>query len=217
MDTKHSIFNLIILDESGSMQSIKQVIINGFNEVVQTIKNASQKFPEQQHYVTFVTFNGNGIRVMIDNQPVEELSQIDESKYNPDAMTPLYDAMGISISKQREYTQKSTEYNVLVTILTDGEENASKEYNGQSIKALVEELKQKKWTFTYIGANHDVDKFARSLSIQNSMTFQANEKETKVMFEKQRSSMDRFMTKVSAKQAMAEDDFFKEDDDTPKA
>ena len=54
----HQVHNLIILDESGSMYSIKKQIISGFNEVVQTVKGVEQQYPEQEHFNSFVTFNG---------------------------------------------------------------------------------------------------------------------------------------------------------------
>ena len=62
MESKHKVYNLIILDESGSMESIRKTIINGFNEVVQTIKGIAIEFPEQEHYVTMITFNSLGIK-----------------------------------------------------------------------------------------------------------------------------------------------------------
>ena len=56
MEKKHQVHNLIILDESGSMQSIKSFIINGFNELVQSIKGIQKQFPEQEHYISIVSF-----------------------------------------------------------------------------------------------------------------------------------------------------------------
>ena len=75
---------------------------------------------------------------------------------------------------------------MLVTILTDGEENASKEYSGKATKELIEELKLNRWAFTYIGTDHDVEKTAQSLSITNTITFQKNKAGTKIMFAKER-------------------------------
>lgn len=92
---------------------------------------------------------------------------IDGTKYQPEASTPLFDAMGKGIGQLRRVTNTHSNCNVLVTILTDGEENASVEYSGQAIKKMVEELKLQQWTFTYIGANHDVENFAASISINN--------------------------------------------------
>ena len=52
METKHQVHNLIILDESGSMESIKKTIIEGFNEIVQTVKGIEKDFPEQEHFIS---------------------------------------------------------------------------------------------------------------------------------------------------------------------
>ena len=70
MSTKHKVYNLIILDESGSMVRIKKDTIEGFNEIVQTIKGIEQKFPEQEHWISMVTFNGLGIKTMLFNRRV---------------------------------------------------------------------------------------------------------------------------------------------------
>jgi len=67
------VFNLIILDESGSMTPVIGATIAGFNEIVQTIKGAQVQFPNQQHRVSLVTFNGLGIRTVLDNQPVADV------------------------------------------------------------------------------------------------------------------------------------------------
>ena len=62
MEKRHQVHNLIILDESGSMECIKRTIIQGFNELVQTIKGIEKQFPEQEHFISFVSFNGLGIK-----------------------------------------------------------------------------------------------------------------------------------------------------------
>ncbi len=192
METKHRVFNLIILDESGSMEPIKDTIISGFNEVVQTVKGVAQKFPDQEHFISLVTFNGLGIKTLLDNENVAKLDMIDGAKYHTDASTPLFDAMGKGIGQLRRVTNTHSNYNVLVTILTDGEENASVEYSGQAIKKMVEELKLQRWTFTYIGANHDVESFAASISIHNTMQFEASETDTKRMFDREKKARMRF-------------------------
>ena len=87
MEPKHKVFNLIILDESGSMQSIKQATISGFNEVVQTVKGVERQFPEQEHFISLVTFNGLGNKTLLSNEPVAKLDQIDEKKYQPEFTT----------------------------------------------------------------------------------------------------------------------------------
>jgi hypothetical protein len=170
------------------MESIKNTTIQGFNEIVQTVKGIEKDFPEQEHFISLVTFNGRGQKLLHFTDPVCRLEQIDEKRYQPEASTPLYDAMGFSFAKMRQVVDNLSDYNVLVTILTDGEENASQEYTGITIKKLIEELKLNRWTFTYIGTNHDVEKFAATISITNTMFFSKNDAGMKEMFAKEKSS-----------------------------
>jgi len=200
MDTKHQVHNLIILDESGSMFNIKGTIIKGFNEIVETVKGIQDQFPEQEHFISFMTFNGVGQKFLLFNEPVNKLEKIDENKYLPNASTPLFDAMGNSFNKMKQLVAKLTDFNVLVTILTDGEENASKEYSGILIKAMIDELKQNRWTFTYIGTDHDVEKFAMSISITNTMVFEKNEENMNYMFSKEKEARSNYSNKIRNKE-----------------
>jgi hypothetical protein len=209
MEPIHKVFNLIILDESGSMYDIQDMIISGFNEIVQTVKGVAAQYPEQKHFITLVSFNSLAVKTILENEDVSRLKEIDRSLYKPSAGTPLYDAMGNSIQHLRQLSDSLTDYNVLVTILTDGEENSSREFSGKAIKKMIEELKQKNWTFTYIGANHDVDKFALSISITNTMKFEANETDMKRMFTEEKNSRSRYSEKIRNKENTA-DDFYKE-------
>jgi hypothetical protein len=182
MKNRHKVHNLIILDESGSMSSIKPQIISGFNELVQSIKEIEGQFPEQEHFISLVSFNTISNKTLHFVDPINKLGTINDSTYTPASLTPLYDAMGFSISKLKHYLEGKDNYNVLVTVLTDGEENASKEYTGSAIKKLVDDLKQQNWTFTYIGADHDVEAMASKMNIFNTMSFDKNERDIKRMF-----------------------------------
>jgi hypothetical protein len=198
MENKHKVYNLIILDESGSMQSIKKSIINGFNEVVQTIKAVALQYTEQEHTITLMSFNQLRLNTILENMPITQLNEIDEKTYLPNSNTPLFDAIGHGINNLSRIIEKENPqaYNVLVTILTDGEENASKEYNGKTIKSLIEERESKNWTFTYIGANHDVEGVASSLSIRNIMRFEANEADIQRTFLDDRNSRINYSEKI---------------------
>ena len=196
MQIKHQVHNLIILDESGSMSSIKSLIINGFNELVQSVKAIEGQFPEQEHLISMVSFNNLNNKILHFVDPINKLDAINDSTYNPASMTPLYDAMGFSISKLKQYLEGKENFSVLVTVLTDGEENASKEYTGTAIKNLVDELKQQNWTFTYIGADHDVEGMASKMNINNTMSFDKNDQDIKRMFARESSSRVKFSLKI---------------------
>ena len=186
------IYNLILLDESGSMSSIYQEALTGVNETLQTIRMAKEDHPEQEHFVTLVAFDSGHYNEIYKGTPSEKAIDITKEQYRPCGCTPLFDAMGRAITELRnhlDYTNQSSDNKdnvVLVTVITDGYENASREFTGPAIKALVEEMRKKGWVFTYIGANQDVDKVAESMAINNRMAFQADSEGTRAMFEKER-------------------------------
>ena len=169
---KTRIFNLIIIDESGSMEVIKQQAINSVNETIQTIRAAQERNENQEHYITLVSFNDR-VKTINDCESIDNVQELTASTYIPGCCTALYDAMGMSLNALRKKVADIDK--VLVTVVTDGYENASREYSGKAIKALVEELKAKGWVFAYIGANHDVEAVAASMSITNTMSFEATD------------------------------------------
>lgn len=193
---KNKVYNLLILDASGSMNSIIDATISGFNEIVQTVKGVAKDFPEQEHYISFISFNSRAITTHLDCEHVDKINEIDKKGYIPNASTPLFDAMGNAINDLRAKLKDESNYNVLVTIFTDGLENASKEYTREVIKGLVEQLENENWTFTYIGADHDVSKFTASISITNTLTFQKNATDMKRMFERESRSRRAYNMKI---------------------
>ena len=209
---KTRIFNLIIIDESGSMQSIKKAAIDSVNETIQTIRSAQKKHEEQDHYVSRVTFNDD-VKTIYECVPVDEVKELTAETYRPDCCTALYDAMGISLNALRKKVAEDDK--VLVTVVTDGYENASKEYSGKAIKALVDELKTKGWVFAYIGANQDVEAVASTISITNVMKFEATPLGTATMGAKVGSARTRWFDKIAQGVSSAVEDncdFFNEDE-----
>ena len=154
--TKAQVYNVIILDKSGSMESIRQAAISGFNETLNGIKKAQEKFADtQEHYVSLVAFCSCETKQIFDKVPVEDARHLTMEDYQPCCCTPLYDAMGFTLTTMRKHVKSIEDAVMVVTIITDGMENDSKEYTGAAVKQLVEQLKGEGWTFTYMGANQD--------------------------------------------------------------
>lgn len=185
---KQHVHNLIILDESGSMTPIKNPVLTGFNEIVETIKGAATQFPEQAHDISFYSFNGLGIKKIHFMQSIDRFDKLDENAYQPNASTPLLDAMGEAILKLKNSIPDGSGHNVLVTVFTDGYENASREFTLTNIQQIVADLTKQGWTFTYIGTDHDVSKVAKDLNIDNVMSFSKNKEGIKDMFKQEQDA-----------------------------
>lgn len=177
-----AIHNVIILDKSGSMESIRRQAIDGVNETLSGIRRMAKENPGVKQKVTIALFCGCGIKTLVDDLDIEKVHPISARQYVPCCMTPLYDAIGITCSKMMEATYGEASPKVAVTIITDGYENASKEWGGAQVKSLIEKLKAAGWMFAYIGADHDVEKVAVSISIENTMKFQKTDEDTQRMF-----------------------------------
>jgi hypothetical protein len=154
----------IILDESGSMMTIKDPIIDLFNQQVDAIKENSNDI---ESHVSLVTFSNSVRSPILWRKPGDDLKKIGYETYRPAGMTALWDAIGLTVEKyQKEELGDNTNY--LFVILTDGDENNSKKYRDQrSIGNLIESLQETgKWTFTYIGANQNLEDIQKTLRIK---------------------------------------------------
>ena len=93
-------------------------------------------------------------------------------QYTPDRETPLYDAIGDGVNSLNNFLKDEQNVKVLVTIITDGEENSSVFYNAEDIRALTTGLKKYGWEFSYLGTNHDVKISANKINIPNHYEFE---------------------------------------------
>ena len=192
-----TVHNLIILDESGSMNIIYREALSGCNETIGSVRAAQERYANQEHRVTFVTFNSFGVKTVLDDVPAAETRELTEEDFSPDGCTPLYDAIGQSV---RALERKVGEGDrVLVTVITDGLENASVEYGEQAVREMTGRLRLKGWTFAYIGANQDAGRVARALNIRSSMTFEATGAGAEEMYRRCRKGHESFFSELADK------------------
>ena len=206
-DGRAHIYNLIIVDESGSMSHLREVTLSGINETIGTIRNAQKEFAQTQvHTLTLVTFdtdsNRPAVRTMIDNQPIANVKKFRD--YMPNGCTPLYDAMGQSLTRLHTLIKGDVDASAVVTVLTDGLENASREWNAQSLRKLIEQLKQEGWSFSYMGSAHDVKEVTDLLSIENVVEFSHDQLGAGNTWGRERSSRRAYYQKMSDTYSMRE-------------
>ena len=187
------VYNVIIMDRSGSMWDIQKPAIQGFNEVLGGVKAAQKQYEEtQEQFITLVLFDSTAIDEVYWNGDPSKAAILTEETYVPGACTPLYDAMGRTLTKLEKELKGDQNHSVIVTVITDGLENSSEEYSGAAIKALVEHLKEEGWSFAYMGTDHDVHGVSVSLSITNVIKFEKTEAETMKTFKKERRARERW-------------------------
>lgn len=190
---KTKVYNVIIMDRSGSMWGIRRPAIQGYNEVLGGVKAAAGKYAQtQEQHITLVLFDSTSIDEVYWNADPSQAAILTEETYVPGACTPLYDAMGRTLTKLERELKEDGNHSVIVTVITDGYENDSHEYSLASIKALVEHLKDEGWSFAYMGTDHDVHGVSVSLSITNVVKFEKTEAETVETFRKERRARERW-------------------------
>jgi len=155
---------VFILDESGSMSSVKGDTIGGFNEFIET-----QKRIPGEVKLTFIKFS-DYYNVVNEGTPVEKVEHLNESTYSPSFSTALLDAVGKSINSLTARLETTTEEEkpekVLFAILTDGYENASTVYTQKAINEMIKNQRTKEnWEFLFLGADIDAWSGGSSMGI----------------------------------------------------
>ena len=160
---------IAILDMSGSMHELTSDTIGGYNSLIE-----EQKKQPGQANITTVLFDDRYF-LLHDRENIQNVKPLTTKEYTPCGMTAMLDAIGktlISVGKKLADTpEEERPGSVLVTIITDGYENASKEYSYDMIKKMIEEQRNKyNWIFTFIGADIDTMTVGQSIGIDASMS-----------------------------------------------
>ncbi len=165
---------VVILDRSGSMQTIEDDAIGGFNAFME-----SQKKVEGECTVTLAQFD-DVYEVVYDNIPLNEVPNLTSATFKPRGMTAMYDAIGRTINKIssrqdvpcpvcNKYGEKTK---VIFAILTDGMENASREFDQAKINKMISHQRDThEWEFIFLAANQDAFATGGQLGIKAGDTF----------------------------------------------
>lgn len=153
---------VMVIDQSGSMSGLEDDTIGGFNSMI-----AQQKHDDIDVNVTAVVFNDLS-KTIYDREKLGNVTKMTDNDYHPGGMTALMDAIGTTIAKVEKYPEITNKDNkVLFVIITDGQENDSKEYTKDIIKKMISNKQEKDgWEFVYLGANIDALTEARSIGVK---------------------------------------------------
>ena len=158
-----------ILDRSGSMGSVVDDSIGGFNTFL-----TEQKGEVGEAKMTMVLFN-HEYNVVHDFVDIKKVKKLTTKTYVPAGTTALLDAVGRTVDslgdRLREMKENERPENVIVVILTDGQENSSSDYSRRAIKEKIEHQQDKyNWSFVFLGANQDAFAEAGAMGIRAQFT-----------------------------------------------
>ena len=174
---------IVVLDRSGSMQSIKNETISGFNSFV----NEQRKL-DYHSSLTLVQFDD---RYQIDYESVDikKVQELNTDTFVPRGLTALLDAIGKTIKTTRDRYGKLVKNDLpdktIFVIITDGQENNSTKYNRKRIFKKIRKMeKEHNWEFVFLGANQDAISEANNYGInaKRAMTYAADKVGTTDMF-----------------------------------
>jgi hypothetical protein len=153
----------VILDRSGSMESVRDATIEAFNGFL-----VGQRAEEGRTLMTLTQFDSEGIDILCESTDVHAIPLLTPQTYVPRAATPLYDAAGVTLARAEAYLA-SVKWPgvVLVVIITDGMENASSEWSRERIFARIRELEARGWGFMYLGAHAEAYEAAESIGVRS--------------------------------------------------
>lgn len=165
---------IFIWDKSGSMQSVYEDALGGFNNFIE-----DQKDDNDDTRVTLVLFD-NQIENKFDSKPIQDILAFTKRDYKLGGTTALLDAIGFTMNRVgnafNELEENQRPQNVIMVIQTDGMENASKEFSNEKIKEMIKHQKEVyKWTIIYLGACLDAFSSQNDIGIRpNSMMDYSN-------------------------------------------
>lgn len=167
---KDTIELIVIIDESGSMGNVKSDTIGGFNSFLET----HQKLGGDAK-LTLVKFDTK-YSIVNNGTPVQDVLKLDNDTYSPGGMTALLDAVGKTIDEVGKRLSATEEderpEKVMVMIITDGEENSSREYTIENVRNKIKEQQDKyKCEFVFLGADQDAWSNASSMGMHKSVNF----------------------------------------------
>lgn len=184
----------IILDRSGSMDSIREDTIGGFNAFL-----SKQKEGPGTVTLTFIQFDTQDAHEVIHKfKPIAEIPPLTRDVYVPRASTPLLDALGWSLNDLEKTIADMAEdqkpEQVIVVVITDGQENSSKEFKKAQITKIIRDKQDKaKWQFVFLSADLDAINDAVNAGVQvcSSLAFDKSAPGTRQAWESMSSSVSR--------------------------
>ncbi|MFN8380218.1 MAG: vWA domain-containing protein [Anaerolineae bacterium] len=216
-DSEPEVIIAFLLDETGSMGSVRQATISGFNEYMDTVG-----IDHPDALISLRLFSTEKYDKVTELTPLTLAPRLSYDNYQPHGGTPLYDCIARLIHETETATARvEPAPEIVFVIMTDGEENSSREFNRERIFQLISQKTELGWTFVYLGANQDAWQVGQSIGVRASsaMTFDADDAGMRASMKMMSNATSRFVDEKMAMRKQsplappsAAPDFFTDED-----
>jgi len=148
----------LVLDRTGSMASIQSDAIGGYNAYVDELKKSADDVR-----FTLTMFDSQSVDLVHEGVEMSQVPHLTEETYQPRAMTPLYDAIMTAVRSLE--SKVGPDDSVILAVLTDGLENASRRYTLSDVKECITAKQNEGWLFAYLGADQDAWVVGESIGV----------------------------------------------------
>ena len=148
-----------VMDETGSMTSLRDEAITGFNKYIDDLRDNL----DGRVNFSMMKFDSTKEEWFVRKATLKQIPRLTKKNYRPGATTPLWDAVGHAIEETEKRIDRKKNPKVILTIFTDGYENASRYYTDEMVKVMIEEHDD--WAINFLGANMDAWDVANSIGI----------------------------------------------------
>jgi hypothetical protein len=180
MTDSPAVFINFVLDKSGSMYSTRADTIGGFNQFCEEQRKTGEQLGQDTRMSLTLFDTKYEVRYVATD--IAGVVPLDEENYKPDGNTALYDAIGFSV---RALEQLAPEGRIMFVILTDGEENSSRDWRRESIFKLIQEKREKSgWQFVFLGAEQDAYAAAQAINVAQSATLSHQRDQSRMAYER---------------------------------
>jgi hypothetical protein len=181
----------LILDQSGSMSTSRVETLNAVNAQIESCRQIASSHENHELILSLTLFNDNAHSLFSKKSP-NQVPLLTQKQYEPSGCTALLDAIGMQINLMEEVIQPGDD--VVMVILTDGQENASQYYNFKQISERISQLKAtERWTFSFMGADIDAWDIAKRLDIDRDEVVSFNKREMSKQMHSVSNDINEFM------------------------
>ena len=164
-----TVYYYLLLDRSGSMSRVVEEAVISVNNYIRRIKELAKRYPCREVFTSLTLFN-NRVTPVWNMLTPDQIRELDFADFRPEGPSALFDAIGLTVSDLQQAIGEELETgqtSAVIVIFTDGYDNASGQFSGDQISALIHEQElTERISFSWFGSTLDAVDMAMNIGIR---------------------------------------------------